>query len=161
MTAATAVPDSYDVEQIVGEVFGSFLGGDDALPLPGAASTGDSAVTASVSITGGWEGHVVLGCSTAAARTAAAELLAMGEDELAEADVADAVGELANMIGGNIKSLLPGPSALTLPLVSLGGAAMHRPSATEAVRLDLTWQGEPVRISVWASNSESQEGSTS
>jgi chemotaxis protein CheX len=155
------VPDTYDVEQIVGDVFGSFLGGDDALPLPGVAVDGDTAVTASVSITGGWEGHVVFGCTTSASRTAAAVLLAMGEDELAEADVADAVGELANMIGGNIKSLLPGPSALTLPLVNLGGAAMHLPSATESVRLDLTWQGEPIRISVWASNSDTQEGSTS
>jgi chemotaxis protein CheX len=158
---APVVPDDSDVEQIVSEVFGSFLGGDDAPPLLAAGGTGDSAVTASVSITGSWEGHVVFGCSTAAARTAAAMLLMMGEDELAEADVADAVGELANMIGGNVKSLLPSPSALTLPLVSLGGAVMHLPSATEAVRLDLAWQGEPVRISVWASNSDTREGTTS
>jgi chemotaxis protein CheX len=153
-------PDIFDVEQIVTEVFGSFLGGDDALPVPGPAAA-DSPVTASVSITGGWDGHVVFGASTAAAQKAAAVLLMMDEDELAEADVADAVGELANMIGGNIKSLLPGPSALTLPLVSLGGAAIHLPSATEAVRLDLIWQGQPVRVSVWASNSDSQEGSRS
>ena len=158
---APVLPDRYDIEQIVAEVFGSFLGGDDALPLPVDGASGDSPVTASVSITGGWDGHVVFGCSTAAARTAAAVLLMMGEDELAEADIADAVGELANMIGGNIKSLLPSPSALTLPLVSLGGAVMHLPSATEAVRLDLAWQGEPVHISVWASTSDSQEGSTS
>jgi chemotaxis protein CheX len=85
----------------------------------------------------------------------------MSEDELAEADVADAVGELANMIGGNIKSLLPGPSALTLPLVRLGGSALHLPSSTESVRLELTWQGEPVRVSVWASTNDPQEGSTS
>jgi chemotaxis protein CheX len=148
------VPDSYDVEQIVAEVFGSFLGGDESLPEPAAPAEGESAVAASVSITGGWSGHVVFGCSVAASRSAAAQLLMMGEDELAEADVADAVGELANMVGGNIKSLLPGPSALTLPLVSLGGAALHLPSSTEAIRLDMTWQGEPIRVSVWASNAD-------
>ncbi|HEV7755047.1 MAG TPA: chemotaxis protein CheX [Mycobacteriales bacterium] len=160
MTAAA--PDIDDVEQIVTEVFGSFLGGDDeSLPMRGPDTEGDSPVTATVSITGGWDGHVVFGCSTTASRSAAAVLLMMGADELAEADVADAVGELANMIGGNIKSLLPGPSALTLPMVSVGGGAMHMPSSTEAVRLDLLWQGEPVRVSVWASNSDTQEGSTS
>ena len=152
------VPDVYDVEQIVAEVFGSFLGGDESLPVP--APAGDTAVSSSVSITGGWDGHVVFGCSTAASRTAAALLLAMPEDELAEADVADAVGELVNMIGGNIKSLLPGPSALTLPLVSLGGAALHLPSSTEALRLDLNWQGEPVRVSVWASSADAQKGTS-
>jgi hypothetical protein len=46
-------------------------------------------------------------------------------------------------------------------MVSVGGGAMHMPSSTEAVRLDLLWQGEPVRVSVWASNSDTQEGSTS
>ncbi|HEV7823467.1 MAG TPA: chemotaxis protein CheX [Mycobacteriales bacterium] len=152
------LPDTYDVEQIVGEVFGSFLGGDDTMPIPVASSEGDPTVAASVSITGGWSGHVVFGCSESASRIAAAHLLMMSEDELADADIADAVGELANMIGGNIKSLLPGPSALTLPLVSLGGAALHLPSSTEAVRLDLTWQGQPVRVSVWASTADAQEG---
>jgi chemotaxis protein CheX len=150
----------FDVEQIVSEVFTSFLGGDESLPQLAPAADGGAAVSSSVSITGGWNGHVVFGCSTAASRTVAALLLAMPEGELAEADVADAVGELANMIGGNIKSLLPGPSALTLPLVSLGGAALHLPSSTEAVRLDLNWQGEAIRVSVWASNTEAQEGTS-
>jgi chemotaxis protein CheX len=152
------LPDIYDVEQIVGEVFSSFLGGDESLPLPAAPSEGDAAVSASVSITGSWSGHVVFGCTVPASRAAAAQLLMTSEDELADADVADAVGELANMIGGNIKSLLPSPSALTLPLVSLGGSALHLPSSTEAVRLDLTWQGEPIRVSVWASTTDTQEG---
>jgi chemotaxis protein CheX len=156
---ATVVPATFDIEQIVSDVFGSFLG-DDAPPVAVPAADGDTDVAASVSITGGWNGHVVFGCSTPASRTAAAVLLMIPEDELAEADVADAVGELANMIGGNIKSLLPGPSALTLPLVSLGGAALHLPSSTETVRLDLTWQGEPLRVSVWASTTHAQEGTT-
>ena len=29
----------------------------------------------------------------------------------------DAVGEMANVVGGNVKSLLPGPSTLALPIV--------------------------------------------
>jgi chemotaxis protein CheX len=154
------VPDTYDVEQIVAEVFGSFLGGDDTLPLLATGTPAGPTVTALVSITGGWDGHVVFGCSAPASRTAAALLLAVPEDELADADVADAVGELANMVGGNVKSLLPGPSALTLPMVSLGGGALHLPSSTEAVRLDLSWYGEPVRVSVWASNPDAKEGTS-
>ena len=46
-------------------------------------------------------------------------MMAMDESEpLDDAEVADAVGELVNMVGGNIKSLMPGPSALTLPVVA-------------------------------------------
>jgi chemotaxis protein CheX len=153
---ATVLPDTFDIEQIVAEVFGSFLG-EDGLPELAPPFDDHLPVTASVSITGGWEGHVVLGCTDDGARAAAAVLLAMDQADIVEADIADAIGELVNMVGGNIKSLLPGPSALTLPLVSLGGGALHHPSSREAVRLDLVWKGEAIRVSVWAATS--QEGS--
>ena len=46
--------------------------------------------------------------------------------------VEDALGELANMTGGNFKSLVPGPSVLSLPRVSLiGGGGTAK--ATERV----------------------------
>jgi chemotaxis protein CheX len=145
------LPEVFDVEEIVSEVFSSFLG-TEAPPELAPPTDELLPVTASVSISGAWNGHVALGCSAVAARSAAAVLLAMPEDEVAEADIADAVGELVNMVGGNIKSLLPGPSALTLPLVSLGGGSLHHPSSHEAIRLDLAWKGEALRVSVWAAS---------
>lgn len=44
----------------------------------------------------------------------------MESNELSDSDVADALGEFVNIVGGNIKSALPGPIALSLPLVALG-----------------------------------------
>jgi len=70
-----------------------------------------------------------------------------GPDEAGPADVADAVGELVNMVGGNIKSLMPGPSVLSLPAVAAGRAA-HPSGATEIARFDGVWAGEPVRVAV-------------
>jgi chemotaxis protein CheX len=148
---APVLPEVFDVEEIVAEVFSSFLGAE-APPELTAPTDEALPVMASVSISGAWEGHVALGCSAAAARSAAATLLAMPEGDVAEGDIADAVGELVNMVGGNIKSLLPGPSALTLPLVSLGVGSLHHPSSHEAIRLDLAWKGEALRVSVWASS---------
>ena len=53
--------------------------------------------------------------------------------DLAEDEIADALGELANMIGGNIKSLLPGPARCPCPAsraarlrVSVPGAELVR-----------------------------------
>jgi len=67
-------------------------------------------------------------------------------------DVADAVGELVNMIGGNVKSLMPGPSVLSLPVVAAGRVA--RPSdSVEACRLDATWAGSPLVVSVHVQSS--------
>ena len=40
---------------------------------------------------------------------------------MSAADVTDAVGELVNIIGGSVKSLMPQPTVLSLPSVRTGG----------------------------------------
>ena len=69
-----------------------------------------------VDVVGPWTGSVVLttGRQTAADLTRA--LLGETAPELLEhEDVADAFGEIANVVGGNVKAALPGPSGLSLP----------------------------------------------
>ena len=47
---------------------------------------------------------------------------------LDEEDVADALGELANVVGGNVKAVLPGPSVLGLPEVGTAPNPATRPT---------------------------------
>lgn len=68
-----------------------------------------------VQVTGGWQGAIVLQCSQTLARRAAARMFQCPIEEIADNDIVDVVGELANMIGGNLKALLPGPSQLSTP----------------------------------------------
>jgi chemotaxis protein CheX len=56
---------------------------------------------------------------------------------------------MANIIGGNVKALLPEPSVLSLPQVDLEHGALSVPSAQLVSQADLRWDGQPVRISVW------------
>lgn len=156
---SSVLPSTEDLEQIVTDVFESFLG--EEIPQLGPKPELDSPFQASVSITGGWEGHVVLGCTPVMARSAAGALLQIPVGELAEDDVADAIGELANMIGGNIKGLLPGPSSLTLPVVSTGTGGLRHPSSEEALALNLSWQGEPFVVSVLTGSRNGQGDSSS
>ena len=44
-------------------------------------------------------------------------------EEVSPADVLDAVGELVNIVGGNLKGMLPSPTGLSLPSVTDG--AVH------------------------------------
>lgn len=137
-------PSIADVLAVTEEVWTSFLGGDDPL-MPGPVFAGPVAWSSSVSISGDWEGAVSLELSAVAAEAVAHRML--GVDVAVEEDLADAVGEMVNMIGGNVKGLVDGVSALSLPLVAAGRVA--RPSdAVEVCRADLIWLGEPVRISV-------------
>jgi chemotaxis protein CheX len=75
---------------------------------------------ASVQFTGDWEGAIAVGCDAAFGNEIAAAMFAMGSDEVTDDEITDALGELANMIAGNVKPLLPGAASLSLPTVFSG-----------------------------------------
>lgn len=76
-------------------------------------------------------------------------LLAMGEDEsVADADFADAVGELANVVGGNVKSLVTNPGTLTLPVVTHEEPDMT--GGTKLIETYFGWKGAPLGVALWA-----------
>lgn len=70
-----------------------------------------------IQITGAWNGSVSLGFSADLARNAASRMLKISERDLVEVDEQEVAAELTNMIGGNLKSLLPSQSRLSLPIV--------------------------------------------
>ena len=51
---------------------------------------------------------------------ATADMLHMDPADVTAADQQDVASELVNMIGGNLKSMLPGPSFLSLPTIVSG-----------------------------------------
>jgi len=153
MTTELAPTDD-DLRAIAEQVWSSYLDPEGVSPLlPLAAVAGDGHVSATVSVTGAWWGHVVIRCSKDAARNAAAALLGVEQADATTDDVADAVGELANIIGGNVKSLLPGPCALSLPSVLLSGE-LSWPDVVQICQLHGSWQGESVQIRVLAGTVE-------
>jgi CheY-specific phosphatase CheX len=86
-------------------------------------SSSEEHLLASVSLSGAWTGRIEIGLSRGLARAATAAMMMQPEDALSEADVLDAIREIANMIGGVIKSSLPRPCAMALPesAVATGG----------------------------------------
>ncbi|WP_432978824.1 chemotaxis protein CheX [Dactylosporangium sp. CA-233914] len=149
------IPTEEDLKVIAEQVWSSYLDLDGASPLIALpAEKPETDVTASVSVTGAWRGHVLVSCSEPAAKNVAAALLGIEFDDVAEEDVADALGELANIIGGNVKSLLPEPCALSLPHVHVDGAAGRYPSVTEICHLEGSWLAESVIVTVLESTAD-------
>jgi chemotaxis protein CheX len=155
----TVQPTDDDLATIAEQVWSSYLDPEGISPLlPFPAPTQLVEVSASVSVTGAWRGHVVLSCSSNASKNAAAALLGVEFDEVTAEDIADALGELANIIGGNVKSLLPEPCALSLPHVLLGRVdSEHWPAVAEVCKLGGSWQDEMVSISVLESIEDAEE----
>jgi len=139
-------PQLADVLELAEEVWRSFVGVDEPL-LPGEPDAGPVAYAATVTISGEWNGAVTLEFGAGTAESVSARML--GLDDATEADVADAIGELVNMVGGNVKSLMPGPSVLSLPVVSAGRVA-HSTDTVEVCRSALRWAGLPMTVSVHA-----------
>lgn len=142
-----------DLAEMLEQVWVSYMDPEGISPL---IPTGDdkqpSEVHSSVSITGSWSGHVVYASSILAAKRAAAAFLAMESDEVSQEDLSDVLGELANIVGGNVKAMLPPGCLLSLPQVVLApDTATTYPAAERISGLYGVWDGEPVSVSMWQS----------
>jgi chemotaxis protein CheX len=137
---------SHDLEVFGEEVLTAFLLEQDHGGTPEPAGDGGR-VRASITVTGGWSGHITLDVSRVGADVLARRMLMA--DEVSEADVTDAVGELVNVLGGNVKGLLLEESALGLPQVRLDDAPVPPGAAVEVCHAALVWAGHPVDVRVW------------
>jgi chemotaxis protein CheX len=148
-----------DLAEMVEQVWMSYLDPEGVSPLiPTYDDSQPSEVHSSVSITGSWTGHVVYASSMVAAKNAAAAFLAMGADEVSPEDLSDVLGELANIVGGNVKAMLPPGCFLSLPQVVLAPeTATTYPSASRISGVYGLWEGEPVNVSMWQSRSDLKE----
>ena len=141
----TELIDEATVEAIAQEAWISLVGEDEVLvPLPGEPVA--DPLSSWVDVVGPWTGSVVLTTGRRTAEELTRALLREHSPEVLEdEDVADAFGEIANVVGGNVKAALPGSSGLSLPDVG-DAPALRNPE--DVCRVDLLWRGETVSISV-------------
>lgn len=148
MTLTTPVLAAEDLVEITADVWSAFLLAEDDRPLlpTAAGAPAEDAVHATVEVTGSWTGRIDLVLDGPSADRATRTLLRLdAESPVTPGDVLDAVGELANMVGGNVKSLAPAPSSLGLP--SVGRGPLPAGGAVEC-EADLDWAGSVVRVVV-------------
>ena len=141
MTPTNAVPMISTADIVAGiqsatsEVFATML---DMKPEAGAmlpersvaAAAPASGVVSVIGIAGPWAGTGSLACTGAFACSMASNFLMTKFDSMND-DVLDAVGEICNMVIGNVKTILEekvGPMGLSTPTVILGNNFQTRSS---------------------------------
>jgi len=135
-----------EIGQVAEMVWESVLGlrlepGGDVPPAP------ERVVSALVQVSGAWEGAVTIECSADFAHAAAAIMFGVPAEAVSAADTVDALGELVNMTGGNIKALLAEPCRLSLPSVAEGGdLARGIPGGTLVTMLAFECLGTPLVV---------------
>ena len=73
------------------------------------------ALFAYVHITGGWEGSVVIQCEEELGRKIAAAMFGSDAGSVSPQEVIDAIGEIANVTAGNVKTRLGMPCQISTP----------------------------------------------
>lgn len=107
-----------DIEQTVRAIWATML----ELPLEPVdpqSCPSDPNITAVVVLDGDFEGAVQVACGPGIALRITQAMFANDEPPSTE-DISDALGEVANMIAGNLKSALPGHTSVGLPIVAFG-----------------------------------------
>jgi chemotaxis protein CheX len=113
------------VHNSTAEVFSTMLGMNIELGTPRveqSAPTISDGVMALIGLAGSWTGSGTITCTSTFACRICAQMLMMEAPSVNE-DVLDAVGELTNMIIGNVKTLVEeriGPLGLSIPTVIFG-----------------------------------------
>jgi hypothetical protein len=144
----TELLDEATIQSIAEEAWLALVGEDEYL-LPLAGGPADDAVSSWVEIVGPWNGTVVITTARATAEELSRCLLKEHAPPVLDVeDIEDGLGELANVVGGNVKAVLPGPSVLGLPEV---GNAPEVADPADVCRLDVLWRGQALTISVQGS----------
>ena len=86
----------------------------------GAAGSGEPSLVGCIHVTGPEGGVVTLECPEALARDTAAAMFQLPVADVSAAEAQDALGELTNIMGGNLKAVLCEGHQLSLPTVVEG-----------------------------------------
>jgi chemotaxis protein CheX len=111
----------------------------------GGESTEAAAFVTSVDIAGAWLGTVSISFTRTLAERVTAAMLESSQADASPADVSDVIRELANMVGGNVKGLFPGPCSLSIPRVEPAAAGF---AASTGSRSWFDCGGQPFSVTV-------------
>src|ERR1700761_7146391 len=113
---------SVNADMVAQTVEAVFLAMMDLEVAPGGArwTASHDQLTSAVHLSGAWNGALLLECDQQQACKFAGRFLSMDPPKSVTDDVRDVLGELANMIGGNIKSAVAAGLSLSMPSVTDG-----------------------------------------
>lgn len=126
-----------DLDAIVLETLSAFVGGEGGVV---SAVTTAPTLSARVGLAGEYDGKAVdvvveVLCDDRTAAVLTGCMLGLSADECEQGDIVDAMGEVANTIGGNVKAVLGEGLKLSLPKVMAAGVE-HPCELSRSYRLE-------------------------
>lgn len=151
--STTLEPDVDLLEVVAAQVWATMLSAD-CVPWAGVLPADAPGPCARIGVTGEWDAEVLLATTQVGSHSLTRWLLR--GDVVAPEDIADALGEVLNIVAGSLKSALGGTSQLGLPRVATESLAdlISSPADPADSRLVVSWGGEPVLLAIRSASPE-------
>ncbi len=118
MQASLTTPEALADQRIIAQQVFATMVDMELTPCDGHSPMDDlNQVAAVLRYTEPCAGAMLIECSPALAFTFASRLMSIDRPSSVDADVVDAMGEMVNMIGGNLKALMPEQTRISAPQV--------------------------------------------
>ncbi len=141
-----------DLGRIMDMVWSSTIG-EPLMPMKTGQRPPPPLYTACLQVAGTFEGTMLLEIPVQIGRNIAGLMFGLEPTAVSDAETRDAVGEIVNMIGGNVKVLLPGPSFISLPAVAEGSDYLFSLPGTVLVASEnYECQGACIRFALFESS---------
>ncbi len=142
-----------EISQFVTDIWSTFLNMQvSPTDKPFQPEGKDNTLAGCVQITGEWQGTVTLYAPKDLGKKIAASMYALEESEIDEQMVQDVMGEITNMIAGNIKSLLPTPCSISLPSVAVTDYDLHHPGSEPITAVNFVCDTLPFLVNMLQEN---------
>jgi chemotaxis protein CheX len=134
-----------DLAEIVESVWATTIERPLSRALPSDRDCTELQVVATIHISGAAELTLLVASPEGLARDIAAAMFGLASDEVDDELVFDALGEVANILGGNVKGLIASETQLSLPAVSRG-VDVKVPGGKVTVAVHYDAGGQPLVI---------------
>lgn len=105
-------------------------------------------ITANIQISGQWQGVIALIMEHDLAEQLAIKMFSIEKEQVTNDEINDALSEMINIIGGNLKSLLPQPNQLSLPIVGIKGTKLHFPFTEQRSQVAFDCAGKKFMVTI-------------
>jgi chemotaxis protein CheX len=142
-----AIECEAEISQFVTDIWSTFLSMKvSPTDKPFKPKGKDNTLAGCVQITGEWQGTVTLYAPREIGKKVAATLYGLDETEVENQQIQDVIGEITNIISGNIKSLLPAPCSISLPSVAVTDYNLHHPGSEMLTAVNFDCEGLPFLV---------------
>lgn len=142
-----AIECEAEISQFVTDTWSSLLGME-ASPTnkPFQSNGEENTLAGSVKFEGEWQGTITFYAPSELGKKVASTIYGLDQAEVNDQQTQDVIGEITNILAGNIKSILPAPCSISLPTVAITDSDLYHPDSEKVTSVNFDSEGLPFLV---------------